>query len=329
MIAFLLMILMMSSVFAGASNIKISQGNEKEKGDDSDVLSNMYDDVDQSQTHVDTYVSILYDPIKCWCAQSFKPSMNILTKVKLYMKKEGNPSKELIVTIRESLSGSDIVSVTKSAGQISTSPTWVEFNFEDVSVEKETTYYIVALTKGSGIYGWGIADSNKYSKGKAYHSFDGGGSWPEWQEPHDHTFKTYGSTATYDEDLEVSTNKINFGTFNYEKGGSRTKTFYVKNIGPSTSTLKWCLASSMGYISLEPDSGAIKGGEQQKVTITLSIPSFEMGSYDWIFSIINIQDFDDCEEIRYIFTISKEKSLIKNLLPSLTKIFYYLDALQN
>ena len=234
-IASLVMTLMTTSVFAGATNINIIQGNEIEKIDDFDVSGNIGDNPDQTQTHTDTYVSILYETVKCWCAQSFKPSYETLTRIQLYMKREGSPSKELKVSIRKSsLSSSDIVYVTKSASQIPTNPTWVEFDFSDISVEIEGTYYIVAITYGTGKYGWGIAESDKYSKGKAYYSYNGGGSWNEWLEPHDHTFKTFGTSSGPDV-LELDPTKCNFGTVTIG-GSSEQKIFYLYNYGAQTVT---------------------------------------------------------------------------------------------
>jgi len=97
-------------------------------------------------------------------------------------------------------------------------------------VEKGKTYYIVVITRGSGSYGWGIAESDRYNRGKAYYSYNGGETWREWLEPHDHAFKTYGQEEPPDKpDLIVT--RIWTVPYEFRPGADVIIKAEIKNIG--------------------------------------------------------------------------------------------------
>jgi len=52
-----------------------------------------------------------------WGAQSFTPTLDTLTRAELYLYQQGTPD-NIVVSIRESLSGSDLASVVKTPAEI-------------------------------------------------------------------------------------------------------------------------------------------------------------------------------------------------------------------
>ena len=123
--------------------------------------------IDQSQQKYSGQVSI-YGTTKY--AQSFAPSLSKITKVELYIMKQGSPS-SLIFSIRESLTGANIVTVNKQASEIPSSLSWITFDFPDINVTPGNTYYIVLETSGgssSNCYKWGYGSSNPYANGYAF-----------------------------------------------------------------------------------------------------------------------------------------------------------------
>ena len=137
-----------------------------------------------------------------WIAQGFKPTLDTLTRVELYYFRAGNPSDDIqiIVSIRDDLYGSDIVSTSVNAGQITHPGTWINVNLPDITVIPEQTYYIICRSTGGdpyNVYCWYTDIYNPYTRGDAWGSVDEGYFWwlmdnpPEWPQT-DCCFKTYG-----------------------------------------------------------------------------------------------------------------------------------------
>jgi len=127
-------------------------------------------------------------------AQSFKPSENILTRVELLTTKTGTPSGDLVVSIRSSLNGTNLSSVSVPAEGIPTDKQWVEFNFADIMVNIGQTYYIIWSPPSTGTdYVWWGYDNllfDSYPKGEAW--FCQNGVWvTEGFIAKDWCFKTY------------------------------------------------------------------------------------------------------------------------------------------
>ena len=156
-----------------------------------------------------------------WEAQSFVPELDTITCVKLYLRREGVPSRSVKVSIRSSLNGNDLTSRTYTMDSIPTEWTWVEFDFPDISITPGQTYYIVAhigYTSNNDGYSWyqfngddfGFYDA--YWDGKAYSK--NSGSWNEYAQTRDFTFKTYGGTD--DDQPSVTITDPSHG--DYERG---------------------------------------------------------------------------------------------------------------
>ena len=146
------------------------------------------DDIDQSQT---TYVEESVLPIgqiidgeviaNVWVAQSFIPQKETLTRVFLYMGRNSSTNYSLNLSIRKYLSGDDLTNINVSADQIPTDIfDWVEFDFHDIPVRVNETYYIITHTENvsDNVYIWAANNQNiSYPNGCAWISLDEGNSW--------------------------------------------------------------------------------------------------------------------------------------------------------
>lgn len=153
---------------------------------------NFDDQIDQQQTEgsIEQIISS-----NSWIAQSFRPTLERLTKIKLYICRHAETSSNLTVGIRSSLSGYDISSVSLPASIIPSHFEWVTFDLPDISVVANGIYYIVCRTSsgGANIFGWYGSDDNPYSRGEGYHSPNQGSTWSEINDGNfDCRFKTYG-----------------------------------------------------------------------------------------------------------------------------------------
>jgi len=129
-----------------------------------------------------------------WAGQSFIPSIDSLTKVKLLIGKRGTPGDDLTVSIRSSLTGADIESITVPESSIQLTATWIEFDLPDMSITSGNTYYIVAHSSGgnsANCYVWSFGYGTPYTDGALQFSSDADSSWTEYL-PYDFCFKTYG-----------------------------------------------------------------------------------------------------------------------------------------
>lgn len=135
-------------------------------------------------------------------AQSFIPTRETLTKVELYIYKEGTMNADFKVSIRENLIGSDLTSASMQANQIPPniqSQAWVEFNFADIEVNPGNVYYIVCTTQGGNLdncYVLGCADNDPYPQGDAWeYGVFNNYIWQKMEnlygKPYDLCFRTY------------------------------------------------------------------------------------------------------------------------------------------
>lgn len=158
------------------------------------VLTN--DQLDQSQTQ--------WEGAGCgtknYCeqAQSFKPTLNVLTRIELIVTHQNNENPTGIVkmSIRDSITGDDLTSFTIDAATVPYSyPSeivWVEFDFPDITVVPEQTYYMYVIidlnsTGNDSVY-WGMHNPDPYPRGQRY--------W--YQNPYpedDFCFQTYGTIS--------------------------------------------------------------------------------------------------------------------------------------
>ncbi len=129
-----------------------------------------------------------------WAGQSFIPSIDTLTRIELLIGKRGTPGGDLTVSIRSSITGADIESITVSEGSIPTTADWIDFDLPDMSITSGNTYYIVVHSSGgnsANCYLWNFGYNTAYTDGALQFSSNADSSWTEYS-AYDLCFKTYG-----------------------------------------------------------------------------------------------------------------------------------------
>jgi len=127
-------------------------------------------------------------------AQSFKPTIESLSRVDLLLTKIGSPG-GVTVSIREDLNGKDLISIYKSENEISYSYSidsndgsfgWVEFDFKNINVNIGQTYYIVMkpdINDYNNTILWGL-EFNNYCDGCGWSYWNYGippyDGWSNW-----------------------------------------------------------------------------------------------------------------------------------------------------
>ena len=177
-----------------------------------------------------------------WLAQSFKPTMSTLTKVKLFLGQTaiiGIMPCDLIVSIRRDIDGDDLVSGSISSEVIPEEPVyeWLEFDFPDISVDIGETYYIVAKCYCGDYpqqnYGWASSNWSAYDNGESWYKQN----YEEWiiDLRFDHCFETYGFGRVNLEILDIT-------------GGFRASS-EIKNNGTGVATnVNWSIDLEGGFI---------------------------------------------------------------------------------
>jgi hypothetical protein len=155
--------------------------------------------LDQSQTSDCGYGWNIHEDQ--WIAQGFTPTLEILSKIELKLFKAGEPPENLgfTVSIRNSLDGTNLRSITTNSLSLPGYGRWVEFDFEDLPVITGEKYYIICRADGgeySNCFCWLYDINDPYENGSAWSSHDDGDSWyPAETDEHTDTdccFKTYG-----------------------------------------------------------------------------------------------------------------------------------------
>ncbi len=129
-----------------------------------------------------------------WAGQSFIPSIDSLSKVQLLIGKNGVPADDVAVSIRSSLTGADIESITLPESSIPETADWVDFDLPDMPITSGNTYYIVIHTSGgnsANCYNWIFGYGTAYNDGAFQFSSDADSSWTEYLS-YDLCFRTYG-----------------------------------------------------------------------------------------------------------------------------------------
>lgn len=165
-----------------------------------DVPDYYLNGADQYLTSHCGYGDEIFSPLMA--AQEFKPTKEDLTAVALGFFKSDPPSGlEITVSIRDALDGIDLAVKTVGADLIKKNfkETWLMFDFPDITVIPENTYYIVCSVNG-GVTNesilWFFNINNQYERGIAWFSGDSGETWfdeeniPDWPQI-DYCFITY------------------------------------------------------------------------------------------------------------------------------------------
>ena len=134
---------------------------------------------DQKQTEYDDTGWLVNENYQV--AQSFVPTKDVLSQVRIFISKQGDPDVELIVAIREDLSGDDLTYKSINPYFGGENYDWFTFDFDDITVTPGEIYYIIAQADEcdkDNCYAWICAeDDNAYPNGRAYGSDDRGQTW--------------------------------------------------------------------------------------------------------------------------------------------------------
>ncbi|MCJ7570947.1 MAG: hypothetical protein MUO82_03595 [Candidatus Thermoplasmatota archaeon] len=163
------------------------------------------DELDQSQTYVDSY--------NIWAvwsdqdlAQMFKPTKPILTSVQLLLT-SSSTTLDIYVNIGTSsgtILGSDISRATSTGHQ------WVEFTFNDINVVPGQTYqiYLYLVNPGNNYCWCAHSSDNLYPYGCIWRYYHPSGDFTPYEDD-DFCFKTYGKSNQAD--IIISDIKGGFG----------------------------------------------------------------------------------------------------------------------
>jgi len=155
-----------------------------------DVPDSWLEGADQYQTDYYSHAGMVIAPLY-HVAQEFKPTKEDLTAVALNFYNFDAPSNiDITVSIRDSLDGVDLTTKTISADdkKIKTDGIWVMFDFDDITIIPEETYYIVCYASDGAedppnCYCWFFDVANKYDRGIAWESYDSGETWTDLEDP--------------------------------------------------------------------------------------------------------------------------------------------------
>jgi len=216
---------------------------------------NLLDDqIDQEQTEANGKDYIYSDH---WKAQSFKPTTKTLTKIQLNINRLGDITSDFELSIKESISGQSLTSLSVSYTEIPLNPEWIEFNLIDINVTVDQTYYIICKTNTgdqSNSYNWYESSDDPYERGIKYFSDDNGENWQQTPE-NDFCFKTYGQKVEID--------------IPYIKGGFGWNIYYgVENIGTTE------ISNISVYVAFS--TGLVLTGKTRTDTINQTIPPGEI-----------------------------------------------------
>jgi hypothetical protein len=207
----ILVLMLMTTTVVSATNIK-NQTTIQTKGTETILsLNNKVVNyqpisldlgVDQKQTDNCGHGIILIPP---WTyAQSFTPTKETLTAVRLYLFKYGAPpdSVKITVAIRDNLTHADLATKTIDTSVVTigsgTKAKWVLFDFDDITVTPGSKYYIVCSgSAGDSVntYCWFYNNQDTYIAGEALVKPDENSIWTNFTHggfnPDDFCFKTY------------------------------------------------------------------------------------------------------------------------------------------
>ena len=319
LVGILVMMLLITTALpaVGITNIKIVDENP---------LPLQNGAIDQEQTtHCGTGMQ-LRPPLTM--AQSFKPSIENLTSVRLCLFKGGTPPDgvEITVSIRDALNGTDLTSKTINTDEveIKKSATWVNFDFDDIKVTPEETYYIVCIgSDGSdqNCYCWLFDIGDKYPRGEGWWYNETSATWitlwelfefdPQWEEP-DLCFKTYFRDSEICCDGEIN-------LVDMDPGDERTEYFDIYNCGADGSELSWEVVEWPEWGSgwtFTPASGTGLTPTAGPATIQVDfvIPSKPDDTFTGTIKVGNINDPYDYCEIPVSVTTPRIRTLKNTLL---------------
>ncbi len=193
-VVFVCILFLVISVIPGVNGANIRNAN---------FLYNPPDYLDQNQTLYNMNLGCAFG---CFMAQSFIPRYPTLTRVELLLDRMGELETNLTISIRSSLDGNDLTSVSIKANKVpkydfyDPIPVWIELDFPDIQVTQNDIlqrYYIVWQPGSDFGYNssslfWYQSTDNPFKKGEAWSYTRDSSRWYS-NDDIDFCFKTYGS----------------------------------------------------------------------------------------------------------------------------------------
>jgi hypothetical protein len=269
--------------------------------------------LDQHQEN-DTYETSIHQRVSL--AQEFTPSLSPLTKVEVKINKPRKTDRSLVLSLRESLTGNDIVTSSVNAVDIPYFTNWIEFDIPDVDVTVGKPYYIVLSSSvySDDSYRWKYDYNDTadiYPNGTLYRYFHTSDIWEKVESDEDYVdacFRTYSYIS--------HTDLVCDGYFNWTdiKPGQDNLTgmFTIENQGTPYSKLHWKIISwpSWGTWSFSQLNGTKLRPEDGLKTITIHViaPNFNVpDEYLGKITIINTEDANDTEYVQARLVTPKNK----------------------
>lgn len=184
---FIVTLLISTTMTTIATNVNKNNYSESRIIKPNDIPDEWLEGADQYQTDDYRYGMVISPTYHV--AQAFKPNKTDLTAVALYFFSIDAPfGIEITVSIRESLDGVDLTTSTIQGNiiRLKRGGTWIMFDFDDITVTPEETYYIVCFASGGEVnhsYCWFFDVGNKYNRGIAWGSEDSGEIWIDLEDP--------------------------------------------------------------------------------------------------------------------------------------------------
>ena len=131
-------------------------------------------------------------------AQNFTATLNTLTSCEIYLRKFGTPEFNLTIELRtDHPEGTLLDTLSFTPEELLSSWQWLELDFDDITVEPESNFFIVLPPAPSNIstsfgYEWGYAFGDQYQPGSFWFTRDGGNLWRDLPTRYEFVFKTYG-----------------------------------------------------------------------------------------------------------------------------------------
>ena len=132
------------------------------------------------------------------CGQSFKPTVNTITRAEIYIQRMGTPEFDLTVELRKDSSDGELIdTLTFNPEEIDSSMSWLNLDFKDTLVSEDAEYLILVIPpleepSTSFGYGFGYANGDVYEDGSFWFTRDGGNLWIDLNQ-YECTFRVYGT----------------------------------------------------------------------------------------------------------------------------------------
>lgn len=164
------------------------------------------DQIDQYQTYADG--ALMIADSGAVFAQSFTPQLPTLTRVSLYLNREGYPD-PLYLAIRDNLYGQNLTSMSIPYTYVPSDVfRWIDFDFPDLNVTPGGTYYIIvsSIEHAASHYWIGVGQNDRYPNGTVYACIWGHMWGP--QDGYDFDFKTFGKDYPVSVNLSAGIGKV-------------------------------------------------------------------------------------------------------------------------